>query len=178
MNVPFNKSRRCTGVREAESRLLQRRAEYDRLLDGISNELHGNYERLLESSRTSRLFSDRIVPAAEKNGESAGGGNTAGNVDFLRLIETQRQLIELREQQVETISDYHHSGPMEFGQAAVIVQQCVDACGGYLDLPLKFVPPSCQQRQFDIGLQHVLPCHETGTSCASAVSRNSRVFRV
>jgi len=107
VNVPLNQSRRCAAVREAESRLLQHRAEYDRLLDEISNELHTNYERLLESNRTSHLFRDRIVPAAEKNVESARAGYTAGNVDFLRLIDAQRQLIELREQQVDTISDYH-----------------------------------------------------------------------
>lgn len=105
VNVPLNKSRRCAAVREAEARLLQHRAEYDRLLDEVSNELHANYERLLESMSTVRLFNGQIIPAAQKNVESARAGYTAGNVDFLRLIEAQRQLIELREQQVEVLSD-------------------------------------------------------------------------
>jgi len=107
VNVPLNKSRRCAGVREAEARLRQRRAEYARLVDEISNEVHAGYEQLIESRRTSLLFSDRIVPAAKQNVESARAGYTAGKVDFLRLIEAQRQLINLQEEQVETISNYH-----------------------------------------------------------------------
>jgi len=107
VNVPLSKSRRCAAVREAESRLLQRRAEYNWLVDEFSNQLYANYERLLESRRTLRLFHDQIIPAAEMNVESARAGYAAGNVDFLRLIETQRQLIELREQQVETDSNCH-----------------------------------------------------------------------
>jgi outer membrane protein TolC len=107
VNVPLNKSRRSAAVREAEARLLQRRAEYDRMTDEIFNELHASHERLLESQRTLALFKDRIIPAAKLNVESARAGYTAGKVDFLRLIESQRQLIMLREQHVETLSDYH-----------------------------------------------------------------------
>jgi len=55
----------------------------------------------------SQLYRDRIVPAAKQNVESARAGYTAGKVDFLRLIEAQRQLINLREEQVETVSNYH-----------------------------------------------------------------------
>jgi outer membrane protein TolC len=107
VNVPLNKSQRSARVREAESKLRQHRAEYDRLVDEITNELHANFERLTESRRNSQLFSDRIIPAAKQNVESARAGYTAGKVDFLRLIEAQRQLIELREEQVEIIANYH-----------------------------------------------------------------------
>jgi cobalt-zinc-cadmium efflux system outer membrane protein len=107
VNVPLNKSRRCAAVREAEAKLRQHRAEYDRLEDEVSNEIHASYEHLLEARRTSLLYRDRIVPAAKQNVESARAGYTAGKVDFLRLIEAQRQLINLREEQVETMSNYH-----------------------------------------------------------------------
>lgn len=107
VNVPFNKSRRYAAVREAEARLRQHRAAYDRLSDEITNEIHASYERLKETHLTAQLFSDRILPAAKQNVESARAGYVAGTVDFLRLIEAQRQLITLREQQVESNSDYH-----------------------------------------------------------------------
>jgi outer membrane protein TolC len=107
VNLPLNKSRRCAAVREAQSRLRQHRAEYERLVDEIANDLHASYERLAESRRTLQLFADRIIPAAGLNVQSARAGYTAGKVDFLRLIESQRQFIALREQQVETLSDYH-----------------------------------------------------------------------
>jgi outer membrane protein TolC len=76
-------------------------------VDEIANDLHASYERLAESRRTLQLFADRIIPADGLNVQSARAGYTAGKVDFLRLIESQRQFIALREQQVETLSDYH-----------------------------------------------------------------------
>lgn len=109
LNVPLNQSRRYAAVREAELRLRQRRAEYERLVDEVFNDIHAGHERLSESQRTLTLYSDRIIPAAKQNVESARAGYAAGKVDFLRLIEAQRQLIALREQQVETVSNYHRN---------------------------------------------------------------------
>lgn len=124
VNVPLNKSQRSARVREAESKLRQHRAEYDRLVDEITNELHANFERLTESRRNSQLFSDRIIPAAKQNVESARAGYTAGKVDFLRLIEAQRQLIELREEQVEIIANYHRRlAELERAAAVPIARQ-------------------------------------------------------
>jgi outer membrane protein TolC len=99
VNVPLNKSKRCAAVNEAQLRLAQLRAQYERLVDEITYELHTNYESLLEAQRTAELFDKRLIPTAERNIELARAGYTTGSIDFLRLIEAQRQLIELHEEQ-------------------------------------------------------------------------------
>jgi len=107
VNLPLNQSRRSAAVCEAQFRVQKRQAEYQRFVDEISNEVYASHERILESRRTLALYNESILPAAEKNVASARAGYASGKVDFLRLIEAQRQLIELREQEVETLADYH-----------------------------------------------------------------------
>lgn len=107
VNVPLYRSKRYAALREAQSRRQRYRGEYERLVYELSNEIQAAYERLAESRRTALLYRERIIPAAEQNVESALAGYVAGRVDFLRLIEAQRQHIELREQQVETEADVY-----------------------------------------------------------------------
>jgi outer membrane protein TolC len=110
INVPLYREKRWAAVREARSKLLSRRAEYERLVDDVANEIYAAHARQAESQRTALLYEQAIVPAAEKNVESARAGYTSGNVDFLRLIDARRQLIALREQQIEALSNYHRAG--------------------------------------------------------------------
>ena len=44
---------------------------------------------------------------AKRNVQSAQGGYTAGQVDFLRLIQAQRELIELSEQAIQAQAELH-----------------------------------------------------------------------
>jgi cobalt-zinc-cadmium efflux system outer membrane protein len=78
-------------------------------VDDVANEIYAAHARLVESQRTAQLYDQTILPAAEKNVESARAGYTSGNVDFLRLIDARRQLISLHEQQVEALSNYHRA---------------------------------------------------------------------
>ncbi|MBI1315013.1 hypothetical protein GC176_27290 [bacterium] len=107
LNVPLNKHRRNAAVHEAESRLQQHNAEYARLMDEIANQIQSILAHWQEARGTAELYSTRIVPAAEKNVASAQAGYVSGRIDFLRLIEAQRQLIDLREQQVEAEATTH-----------------------------------------------------------------------
>jgi outer membrane protein TolC len=75
----------------------------------VANDLQAAAARLTESQRTAQLYRDQVIPAAQRNVESARAGYTAGGVDFLRLIDAERQLIMLREQQVEAVGDYHRA---------------------------------------------------------------------
>jgi outer membrane protein TolC len=109
VNVPLYREKRWAAVREARAKLQIRRAEYERLVDEVANEIYAAHARLVESQRTSQLYDQTIVPAAENNVESARAGYTSGNVDFLRLIDARRQLIALHEQQIEALSNYHRA---------------------------------------------------------------------
>jgi outer membrane protein TolC len=107
LNVPIRNARRRAAVREAMFRLNQRRAEFDAAIDMIQNDVQASYERARESHQAVELYRQSILPTASQNVEAARAGYTAATVDFLRLIEAQRQLIALEEKSYEAEADYH-----------------------------------------------------------------------
>lgn len=107
VNVPLNQTRRHAAVREAMFRLNRMQAEYRQQVDSIRQDVETGLARLDGSRRTVALYTDRILPKARENVESANAGYVAGTVDFLRLIEAQRELIELQEKHQSAIADYH-----------------------------------------------------------------------
>ena len=107
MNIPLNQRRRRAAVDEALHRLAKMRAEYDSEVDALRGDVEAGFARLQGSERTVRLYENTIIPAAEQNVESANAGYEAGNLDFLRLVEAERQLIGLLEKQQEAIATYY-----------------------------------------------------------------------
>jgi outer membrane protein TolC len=65
------------------------------------------YARADGGRQTLRLFSDKLLPSAEDNIAAATAAYKAGKLDFLRLVEAQRQLIELKESQQGVLAQYH-----------------------------------------------------------------------
>ncbi|MGE5195579.1 MAG: TolC family protein [Deltaproteobacteria bacterium] len=84
-------------------------AEYDAQVDGIRNEVQAAHARLERSLETVRLYVDTILPASQANVEAASAGYEAGNLDFLRLVEAERQFIELQEKHQEAVAEYHRN---------------------------------------------------------------------
>ncbi len=109
MNVPLDNPRREGAVREAQFRLNQRRAEYEARLDEIRNDLTAAYQQLEESRRAIELYRDRALPVAEDNLTSARANYSAGKIDFLRLIEAERQLVVIREKREQAVADYYRA---------------------------------------------------------------------
>lgn len=107
VNVPLNQTRRKAAVREAMFRLNKMQAEYQQQVDDIRHDVEAGLARLEGSRRTVALYVERILPAARANVESASAGYVAGAVDFLRLVEAQREVIELQEKHQEAIAAYH-----------------------------------------------------------------------
>ncbi|MSR56083.1 MAG: TolC family protein [Planctomycetaceae bacterium] len=107
VNVPLNQTRRKAAVREAMFRLNRMQAEYQQHVDSIRQDVEMGLARLDGSRRTVALYTDRILPKARENVESATSGYEATTLDFLRLIEAQRELIELQEKHQAAIADYH-----------------------------------------------------------------------
>jgi outer membrane protein, heavy metal efflux system len=106
-NVPIYRRRLDAAVCEASFRLSQRRAEYRQRIDDINREVQTAYERLLASKQLVELYERRTVPAARQNVDSARAGYIAGRVDFLRLIDAERQLINLLQEEQDLIAGYH-----------------------------------------------------------------------
>lgn len=107
LNVPLARQRRHAAVCEAQAKVQQRRAEWINLSTEIQFQVQDAHAQLEESRAAVALFSERLIPAAQASVESADAGYIAGSVDFLRVIEAQRQLITLREQEAETLAEYH-----------------------------------------------------------------------
>ena len=107
MNVPLNQSKRAAAVREANARVYKLQAEYQQARDNVWHDVAAAYARANGSRKTIRLFESQLLPAAEANVSNAKSGYSAGTLDFLRVIDAQRQLIELREQQQMAIVELH-----------------------------------------------------------------------
>jgi len=107
VNVPVRCDRRAAAVREAGERLQQRRWEYQNLLDTVRFEVQAAYERASQSRAAVVLLETKILPASERNLESAQANYTSGKTDFLRLIDAERQLNEQREMYQQAIAECH-----------------------------------------------------------------------
>ena len=107
MNVPLNQSKRHAAVQEAMWRVHKMQADYDQAADTIRGEVQSAYARVQGSRRKVAVFESKILPAAQDNLQAAQSGYEAGTVDFLRLIEAQRQLLDLREKYQMAVTDYH-----------------------------------------------------------------------
>jgi len=106
-NVPIQLQRRSAAVREATARIQQETAEYQNRVNQARYDVQAAYERLVQGRAILRLYSDRILPAAEQNIEAALANYTTGNIDFLRLLDAERQLNNQREAYHSTVAEYH-----------------------------------------------------------------------
>lgn len=107
INVPLHNARRAAAVREAASRVAQRRAEYQDRVDQVRYEVQTAFSRATQAAEVVRIYREKTLPAAERSLESAQAGYTAGNLDFLRLLEAQRQLNEQRERYYMAVAEQH-----------------------------------------------------------------------
>jgi outer membrane protein TolC len=107
LNVPLQNSRRSAAVREAEERLQQRRAEYQDRLDQVRFEVQSALDRAAQSQRVIRLYEEKILPATQRSVESAQTNYTSGKLDFLRLLDAERQVYTQREMYYQAIAEYH-----------------------------------------------------------------------
>src|SRR5262245_3165983 len=107
MNLPVYRQKLQAAVCEAQFRLNQRRAEFDQRALQIQYEVLSAAEQVDESRKTLGLYSQRLIPAAEQNVAAARTSYDVGKLNFLQLAQTQRQLIAIRERQIEALVAYH-----------------------------------------------------------------------
>lgn len=107
INVPIRYARRDAAVREASNRIAQRRAEYQDRLDQVRYEVQAAFTRVVQAAQIVRLYRDKTLPASENNLEAAQANYTTGNLDFLRLLDAERQLNNQREKYYAAIAEYH-----------------------------------------------------------------------
>jgi outer membrane protein TolC len=107
VNVPIYIQKRWAAVREAEARRTQQQAALDSQVSEISFLVEQAYQRVHESAETVKVYNERILPSARHSVEAAQASYTSGRLDFLRLIESQRQLLALQDDYYDAVADYH-----------------------------------------------------------------------
>lgn len=107
INVPIRYARRSAAVREASDRIAQRRAEYQDRLDQVRYEVQAGLSRASQSQRVVHLYEEKILPATQRSLDSAQVNYTSGKLDFLRLLDAERQLNTQREMYYQAIAEHH-----------------------------------------------------------------------
>ncbi len=100
MNVPIYQKRLNSAVCEAVQQLAKSQAEYDQLLLDIQREVQASYERVLESRQSIDLFSEKLIPIAEKNVAVVRANYDNSKSTFVELAIAQRQLIDFKEKRI------------------------------------------------------------------------------
>jgi len=103
MNLPVWRQKLQAAVCEAQFRLNQRRAEYDQRALEIQYEVTSAAQQVEESRKAVELYSHRLMPAAEQNVAAAQANYQVNKTSFIELAVAQRQLISLRERDLEAL---------------------------------------------------------------------------
>ena len=107
VNVPLSTSGATPRSREASARgaaAAGRVSEPDSIRS--ATRCRPAYDRLAQQRQAIAIYSEKILPSAERSLQSAQVNYTAGKVDFLRLIDAERQLHVQREKYYEALADY------------------------------------------------------------------------
>jgi outer membrane protein TolC len=107
MNLPVRRNRRGGAVAEAEARLAQRQAEFEKQKNQINFQVQEAYSQLRESEKVVKLYNESILRAAEANVNAAQSAYANFKVPFLTLIEAQRNLYTLRDRYHEATADLY-----------------------------------------------------------------------
>ena len=70
-------------------------------------EVQSGLDRAAQSQRVVHLYDQKILPAAQRSLDSALANYTSGKLDFLRLLDAERQLNTQREMYYQAIAEYH-----------------------------------------------------------------------
>jgi cobalt-zinc-cadmium efflux system outer membrane protein len=107
LNLPIYKDKRYAAVAEARAKIAKEQADYDSKTVEIAYEVEQTFRRVEESQQTIKLYEDKIIPTARHSIDAARASYLAGKLDLLRLIESQRQLLNLRDEYYSAIAEYY-----------------------------------------------------------------------
>ena len=70
-------------------------------------EVQSAIDRASQSQQVIRLYEEEILPATKRNAESALANYTSGKLDFLRLIDAERQVYTQREMYYQAMAGHY-----------------------------------------------------------------------
>ncbi len=97
INLPwFSHQKHDQGIKETRHRTTQQELIYENLKDQTRFEIEDLFVKIKISEQSARLFQDKIIPQAQQSVTSAETGYQTDQVDFLDLLERQRDLVAFR----------------------------------------------------------------------------------
>lgn len=127
-NVPLWLGKQASRLEEAKSN--QRFSEANKIQ--IENNLLAKIKmityRIKDAQRQIQLYRDALVPKAEQSLKASEAAYSAGSVDFLNLIDSERSLLAFQLSYYKAIRDYEQ----RFAEIEMIVGQSLR---GYIDEP-------------------------------------------
>lgn len=97
INVPwFFHEKHDQRIQETQHRTSEQEARYENLKDQTRFAIEDLIVKIQIAEQSARLFQDKIIPQAEQSVTSAQTGYETDQVDFLDLLENQRQLVVFR----------------------------------------------------------------------------------
>jgi outer membrane protein TolC len=106
LNVPIYKQKRWAAVSEARARVASEQAALESQINELMYEVERAYRQVEESRQMLEVFQSSLLPTARHSVDAARASYLAGRLDFLRLIESQRQLLELQDRYYEASAAY------------------------------------------------------------------------
>ena len=104
-NIPLQQSSRRSQEREAEALLSASNSRKEALLNQTESELSESLAALEAAHQTETLIATRLSPQADLTYQSALAGYETGKVDFVMLIEAQKQILKARQQLLQAQID-------------------------------------------------------------------------
>lgn len=104
-NLPLQQSARRSQEHETEAMLAAASARKQATLNQVESSLSENLSALDSARRTEALIKNRILPQSELTYQSALSGYENGKIDFATLMSAQRQILQVRQQQLKAQLD-------------------------------------------------------------------------
>jgi len=101
----FDRSR--VAIERSRLALLQERSERAMARKHVRRDLVDAYETISARYDEARSLEEEILPLARSGFERARAAYRTGRLRYVEVVEAQRRLFEVREQQIETLVEYH-----------------------------------------------------------------------
>jgi cobalt-zinc-cadmium efflux system outer membrane protein len=101
INIPLQQASRRAQERESEAMLSATRARRDATASQVLGELAENLSAIEAARQSEKLAQSRLLPQAELGFQSALAAYENGRIDFITLLEAQRQIRQARQSQLK-----------------------------------------------------------------------------
>lgn len=106
INMPVALARRRGAVHESLAKISQRTAEFNQRAADIGFQVKEAAEQVREGEGVLSLYESKVLPAAVTNVQAAQTAYTTGKIPFITLLESQQNLIGLRDRYYEATAEY------------------------------------------------------------------------